>query len=140
MVPGVGFFYSGLARRKSALALIWLSMMSIAVVGFQWFFWGYSLTFSHTGSAYIGDLTNFGLMKVLAQPSVGSTKIPDLLFCLYQGMFAAITYVWTLFPSPSQQLSPPPPLHSLLSTISQLVRVGKRVRRRIRSSETVAPG
>lgn len=91
MVPGVGFFYSGLARRKSALALIWLSMMSIAVVGFQWFFWGYSLTFSHTGSAYIGDLSNFGLMKVLGQPSVGSTKIPDLLFCLYQGMFAAIT-------------------------------------------------
>jgi Amt family ammonium transporter len=91
MVPGVGFFYSGLARRKSALALIWLSLISIAVVGFQWFFWGYSLTFSHTGSAYIGDLTNFGLMKVLGQPSVGSTKVPDLLFCLYQGMFAAIT-------------------------------------------------
>lgn len=97
MIPGVGFFYSGLARRKSALALIWLSMMSIAVVGFQWFFWGYSLTFSHTGSAFIGDLTNFGLMNVLAQPSVGSTKIPDLLFCLYQGMFAAITYVSSFF-------------------------------------------
>jgi len=91
MVPGVGFFYSGLARRKSALALIWLSLISIGVVGFQWFFWGYSLTFSHTGSAYIGDLSNFGLMKVLGQPSVGSTKIPDILFCLYQGMFAAIT-------------------------------------------------
>ncbi|KUI63998.1 Ammonium transporter 1 [Cytospora mali] len=91
MVPGVGFFYSGLARRKSALALIWLSLMSIAVVGFQWFFWGYSLAFSHTGSSFIGDLSNFGLMNVLGQPSVGSTKIPDLLFCLYQGMFAAIT-------------------------------------------------
>ncbi|KAK4196229.1 ammonium transporter AmtB-like domain-containing protein [Triangularia verruculosa] len=91
MVPGVGFFYSGLARRKSALALIWLSLISIAVVGFQWFFWGYSLAFSHTGSAFIGDLSNFGLMKVLGQPSVGSSKLPDILFCLYQGMFAAIT-------------------------------------------------
>ncbi|KAI0906320.1 ammonium transporter [Ustulina deusta] len=91
MIPGVGFFYSGLARRKSALSLIMLSMLSVAVVDFQWFFWGYSLAFSHTGSAYIGDLSNFGLMKTLAQPSVGSTKIPDLLFCLYQGMFAAIT-------------------------------------------------
>ncbi len=67
--------------------------MSIGVVSFQWFFWGYSLTFSHTGSSYIGDLSNFGLMQVLGQPSVGSTHIPDLLFCLYQGMFAAITYV-----------------------------------------------
>lgn len=91
MIPGVGFFYSGLARRKSALSLIWLSMMSIAVVSFQWFFWGYSLTFSHTGSSFIGDLSNFALIKTLAQPSVGSSKIPDLLFCLYQGMFAAIT-------------------------------------------------
>ncbi|KAI1746621.1 ammonium transporter [Xylaria castorea] len=91
MIPGVGFFYSGLARRKSALSLIMLSMISVAVVDFQWFFWGYSLAFSHTGSAYIGDLSNFGLMKTLAQPSVGSTKIPDLLFCLFQGMFAAIT-------------------------------------------------
>ncbi|KAI1464519.1 ammonium transporter [Daldinia caldariorum] len=91
MIPGVGFFYSGLARRKSALSLIMLTMLSIAVVDFQWFFWGYSLAFSHTGSSFIGDLSNFGLMKTLAQPSVGSTKIPDLLFCLYQGMFAAIT-------------------------------------------------
>ncbi|KAI1499583.1 ammonium transporter AmtB-like domain-containing protein [Biscogniauxia marginata] len=91
MIPGVGFFYSGLARRKSALSLIMLAMLSVAVVDFQWFFWGYSLTFSHTGSSFIGDLSNFGLMKTLAQPSVGSTKIPDLLFCLYQGMFAAIT-------------------------------------------------
>ncbi len=91
MIPGVGFFYSGLARRKSALALIYLSMMSVGIVSFQWFFWGYSLTFSHTGSHFIGDLSNFGLMKTLGQPSVGSSKLPDLLFCLYQGMFAAIT-------------------------------------------------
>ncbi|KAI0199416.1 ammonium transporter [Astrocystis sublimbata] len=91
MIPGVGFFYSGLARRKSALSLIMLAMLSVAVVDFQWFFWGYSLAFSHTGSSYIGDLGNFGLMKTLAQPSVGSSKIPDLLFCLFQGMFAAIT-------------------------------------------------
>jgi ammonia channel protein AmtB len=35
----VSFFYSGLARRKSALSLIWLSIMSVAVVSFQWFFW-----------------------------------------------------------------------------------------------------
>ncbi|KAJ3568502.1 hypothetical protein NPX13_g6404 [Xylaria arbuscula] len=91
MIPGVGFFYSGLARRKSALSLIMLSMLSVAVVDFQWFFWGYSLAFSHTGSAYIGDLSNFGLMKTLAQPSVGSSKLPDLMFCLFQGMFAAIT-------------------------------------------------
>ncbi|KAF7562194.1 hypothetical protein G7046_g1950 [Stylonectria norvegica] len=91
MIPGVGFFYSGLARRKSALSLIWLSVMSTAVTCFQWFFWGYSLTFSHSAGPFIGDLSNFAFRNVLARPSVGSDKIPDLLFAVYQGMFSAIT-------------------------------------------------
>lgn len=85
------FFYSGLARRKSALSLIWLSIMSVGVVSFQWFFWGYSLVFSHTAGRFIGDLANFGFRNTLAAPSVGSAKIPDLLFAVYQGMFSSIT-------------------------------------------------
>ena len=91
MIPGVGFFYSGLARRKSALSLVWLTLMSAAVITFQWFFWGYSLTFSHSAGKYIGNLDNIGFRNVLAQPSVGSPKVPDLLFAIYQGMFAALT-------------------------------------------------
>lgn len=35
MIPGVGYFYSGLLRRKNALSMIWLCMMCIAVVSFQ---------------------------------------------------------------------------------------------------------
>lgn len=35
MVPGVGFFYSGLLRRKNALSMIYLSMMTVAMVSFQ---------------------------------------------------------------------------------------------------------
>ena len=35
MIPGVGFFYSGLLRRKNALSMIWASMMTLAVVSFQ---------------------------------------------------------------------------------------------------------
>ncbi|GKT40074.1 ammonium transporter 1 [Colletotrichum spaethianum] len=91
MIPGVGFFYSGLARRKSALSLIWLSVMATAVTSFQWFFWGYSLTFSHSAGAFIGDLSNFGFKDVLGRPSVGSSRLPDLLFAVYQGMFSCIT-------------------------------------------------
>jgi Amt family ammonium transporter len=102
MIPGVGFFYSGLARRKSALSLIWLSMMSVGIVGFQWFFWGYSLTFSHTANAFIGDLANIGFKGVLDQPSVGSPRIPDLVFAIYQGMFAAITYVLPVWSQQTQ--------------------------------------
>lgn len=35
MIPGVGFFYSGLLRRKNALNMIYLSMMTVAMVSFQ---------------------------------------------------------------------------------------------------------
>ncbi|KAI0065053.1 ammonium transporter [Artomyces pyxidatus] len=91
MIPGVGFFYAGLLRRKNALSMIWASMMTLAVVSFEWFFWGFSLAFSETGSAYIGDLKYFGLKGVLAQPSIGSSRIPSLMFCVFQLMFAAIT-------------------------------------------------
>jgi ammonium transporter, Amt family len=35
MIPGVGFFYSGLLRRKNALSMIWASMMTLAVVSFE---------------------------------------------------------------------------------------------------------
>ncbi|KAI5819847.1 ammonium transporter 1 [Pyronema omphalodes] len=96
MIPGVGFFYSGLARRKSALSLIWLSLMSIAVVGFQWFLWGYSLAFSHTAGRFIGNLDNFAWIGVLDKPSVVSRNVPDLLFAVYEGMFACITVSLTL--------------------------------------------
>ena len=89
---GTSFFYSGLARRKSALSLIWLTMMATAVTSFQWFFWGYSLTFSHSAGKFIGNLENIGFRNTLAAPSVGSHRIPDLMFAVYQGMFAAITY------------------------------------------------
>ncbi|KAL1303876.1 hypothetical protein AAFC00_000330 [Neodothiora populina] len=91
MIPGVGLFYSGLVRRKSALSLLWLSLKATAVVSFQWFFWGYSLAFSHSAGKYIGNLDNIGFRNVLAQPSVGSARVPDLLYAVYQGMFASIT-------------------------------------------------
>jgi len=91
MIPGVGFFYSGLLRRKNALSMIYLSMMTIAVVSFQWFFWGYSLAFSETAGKYIGNLDHFALKNVLDQPSVGSARVPAIVFCVFQLMFAAIT-------------------------------------------------
>lgn len=91
MVPGVGLFYSGLLRRKNALSMIQLAMLGVAVASFQWFFWGYSLAFSETANAYIGDLKHFGLMNVLEAPSMGSTRLPAILFCAYQSCFAMIT-------------------------------------------------
>lgn len=85
MVPGLGFLYSGLARRKSALSMIFACMGSCSVVTFQWYFWGYSLGFSqYATNGFIGDLRKFGLMNTLGAPSPGSPLIPDLLYAFYQ--------------------------------------------------------
>lgn len=92
MVPGIAFLYSGLARRKSALSLIWVVMMSFSVIVFQWYFWGYSLALSSTATnGFIGNLDHFGLRGVLGAPSPGSPLIPELLYSLYQMQFCAVT-------------------------------------------------
>lgn len=90
MIPGIGLLYSGLSRKKHSLSLLWASIMAACLTTFQWFFWGYSLVFAHNGSVFLGTLENFSLMKVLGAPSIVTT-IPDILFCFYQGMFAAVT-------------------------------------------------
>lgn len=88
MIPGLGFLYSGLARRKSALSMIWATMASMSIVTFQWYFWGYSLAFSPSATnGFIGNLRNFGLMKTFANPSPASPLLPDLLFAFYQVRF-----------------------------------------------------
>ncbi|XP_006454586.1 hypothetical protein AGABI2DRAFT_189841 [Agaricus bisporus var. bisporus H97] len=92
MVPGLGFLYSGLSRRKNALSLLWAVIASNAVVIFQWYFWGYSLAFSPSASnGFIGNLRNFGLMRVFGEPSPGSPLIPAILYSFFQMEFAAVT-------------------------------------------------
>jgi len=72
--------------------MIYLSMLSVAIVSFQWFFWGFSLTFSDTATnGFIGNLDYFGLKGVLEKPSIASPRIPSIVFCVFQLMFAAIT-------------------------------------------------
>src|ERR1700710_997980 len=40
IIPGIGLLYGGLAHRKSALSLLFQSLMVGAVTTFQWMFWG----------------------------------------------------------------------------------------------------
>ncbi|KAF1993230.1 ammonium transporter [Amniculicola lignicola CBS 123094] len=91
IIPGIGLLYSGLARRKSSLSFLFQSFAVCGVVCFQWMFWGYSLAYSRTGNAFIGDLANFGLKNVSSAPSPGSVLLPEIVFCLYQMLFCACT-------------------------------------------------
>ncbi|KAK9464915.1 ammonium transporter AmtB-like domain-containing protein [Lipomyces arxii] len=88
IIPGLGLFYAGVCRRKSATTLLWQTMGVLGVISFQWFFWGYSLAYAANANAYIGTLTNFGLRNVVSS-AIG--YLPEPLFCLYQCMFALCT-------------------------------------------------
>jgi Amt family ammonium transporter len=91
IIPGIGLLYGGLARRRSAVALLFQSLMVGAVTTFQWMFWGYTLAYSRTAGPFIGDMANFGMKNVMAAPSPGSAVIPEIVFCLYQLLFCACT-------------------------------------------------
>lgn len=91
IIPGIGLLYGGLARRKSALALLFQSLLVAAVTTVQWMLWGFSLAYSRTAGPFIGDLANVGLRHVVAAPSIGNATIPDIVFALYQLLFCACT-------------------------------------------------
>ena len=88
MTPGLAFFYGGLARSRNVVSTIMLSFMSMAVVSVVWVLWGYSLAFGE-GNALIGDLSKVGLKDIGINDLSG--EIPELLFVVFQMMFAIIT-------------------------------------------------
>jgi Amt family ammonium transporter len=89
LAAGVGFFYSGLLRRKNSLSALYVSMAAIAVVSievckdlfnkntqqakiiflsFQWFLWGFTLAFSDRGNVFIGNLSVLLCITLQALP------------------------------------------------------------------------
>jgi len=92
MTPGLAFFYGGLVGRKSVLAIMMQSFVSLGVTTVLWYVCGYSLCFSGGEGAIIGNLDLAFLRGVdLNTPFAGSSSIPLLVFFAYQMMFAQIT-------------------------------------------------
>ena len=89
MTPGLALFYAGLARSKNAAGTIMHSLMSMGIVGVVWVLWGYSLAFGPSVGGIIGDFSLFGLNGVAVEPG-DDGGIPDMLFMMFQGMFAII--------------------------------------------------
>lgn len=94
MIPGIGFLYSGLARRKSALSLLWVTSMAALVGMLQWYFWGYSLAFSRSAKnhKFIGDLNSFGFRNVYGIAGNGAAgHFPEVAYAGFQMMFLCVT-------------------------------------------------
>lgn len=91
MTPALGFFYSGLVRRKNVLSVLMQCFTALCVVSLQWVIIGYSLAF-HPGTGFWGGFGWAGLNGVGQAPYADySATIPHLSFMLFQGMFAVIT-------------------------------------------------
>ncbi|KAI5858773.1 ammonium transporter-like protein [Tricharina praecox] len=88
IIPGIGLLYGGLARRKASLALLWQSFLVSATISFQWWVFGYTLTYSPTAGPFIGDFRHIGLRDVAAKP-IGF--LPEILFAVFQCFFCVAT-------------------------------------------------
>ncbi|HSF27383.1 MAG TPA: ammonium transporter, partial [Actinomycetes bacterium] len=87
MTAGLGFFYGGLVRAKSALNMIMMSFLAIGVVTVVWVLGGYSLAFAGGRNPLVGDLSEVGLGGLL-QTHHGT--VPELAWAAFQLMFAII--------------------------------------------------
>lgn len=92
MTPGLSCFYGGLVRRKNAVNTMFASVVTIGTGIVMWVLFGYSLSFGTDHLGIIGDFSWFGLEGVsLTEPYVEGQQIPNMVFCLFQMMFAVIT-------------------------------------------------
>ncbi|WP_460006976.1 ammonium transporter [Methanogenium cariaci] len=86
MTPAVGLFYGGMVRRKNIISMIGLAFVAFAVVSVQWVVVGYSLAFGPDIGGFIGNLDHV----MLAGVGLGGEGIPDMLFMVFQLVFAAL--------------------------------------------------
>jgi Amt family ammonium transporter len=97
-IPGLAFFYGGLVRRKNVLSIMVQCLALTGVISILWISFGYSWVFG-TSFAESGNPLSFimggfdkvflcgiGIDTVYAGPN-----IPEVLFALFQCMFAVIT-------------------------------------------------
>ena len=95
-IPGIALFYGGLVRQKNMLSLVMQSLAIAGVISILWVVFGYSFAF---GSGF-ADTSFFkygigGFDKVMLNgiglDTLSAGNIPELLFVLFQCMFALIT-------------------------------------------------
>lgn len=96
-IPGIALFYGGLVRQKNILSIVMQSLLIVGAVSVLWVAFGYSFVFG-TGlmdsgnplGALIGGFDKVFLAGITPQ-TLTTGGIPELLFVLFQCMFAIIT-------------------------------------------------
>lgn len=95
-IPGIALFYGGLVRQKNMLSLVMQSLAIAGVVSILWVVFGYSLAFGtgYEGSGFfkygIGGFDKV-MLNGIGLDTLTATGIPEILFVMFQCMFALIT-------------------------------------------------
>lgn len=120
MMPGLALFYGGMVRSKNLLNMFMCVMICVPLIAIQWVGYGYSLAFAVPSAitsdggkddkgadkpklSYLGWDKNLVMLQAFGPDGYGntvttgdtvdavSTNVPELLFCMFQMMFAIIT-------------------------------------------------
>ena len=96
-IPGIALFYGGLVRQKNVLSIVMQSLLIVAAVSIIWVAFGYSFVFgtdlSGSGNplgAVIGGFDKV-FLRGITLDTLTTGRIPELIFVLFQCMFAIIT-------------------------------------------------
>ena len=95
-IPGIALFYGGLVRQKNMLSLVMQSLAIAGVVSILWVAFGYSLAFGtgYEGSGFfkygIGGFDKV-MLNGIGLDTLTATGVPEMLFVMFQCMFALIT-------------------------------------------------
>lgn len=97
-IPGLALFYGGLVRQKNVLSVIMQCLVLVGTISILWFAFGYSWVFGTSlmdaGSSsgfIIGGFEKVFLKGISLNTLIPGVNIPEILFALFQCMFAVIT-------------------------------------------------
>ena len=92
MMPGLALFYAGMVRRKNVLGTMMHSMAVLGIIGVEWVVIGYSMAFGQSWHGLVGWDPALILLRGVTPDMVhNATHTPELVFIMFQGMFAIIT-------------------------------------------------
>ena len=96
-IPGIALFYGGLVRQKNVLSVLMQCLLIVGVVSIVWVAFGYSLVFGtglmESGSRWGWLVGGFDkvMLRGITPDTLAAGHIPELVFVLFQCMFAIIT-------------------------------------------------
>ncbi len=95
-IPGIALFYGGLVRQKNVLSLVMQTMLLVGAVSIIWVAFGYSWVFGEgfqdsVIGGFIGGFDKVFLKGITLDTLLPDVNIPELVFVVFQCMFAIIT-------------------------------------------------